>query len=147
MSGLGFPWVAAAAIAASTGSSVLPLWFNRRAPGQKVDTTLIVNETEPILIRNLAEFQAGRISRQAALDVFDQAWAYIRAACGDAAMGNPGRACIRDRQAGGRWDWFAAYRTPIETAPDPAAEMILPAGGAAGGLLIPAALIAAALML
>ncbi len=97
--------------------------FSRKGPEQRRITTEIVNELEPLLKANLEGYRAGprtRASQAAALANFDSAWAYLSSeqACGNPAMGNPGRACIADRQRGGRWDWFAYYRDPIAQDPE-----------------------------
>lgn len=99
------------------------MWLNRKGPKQKVASTQIVNEAEPLLAQNRDMFLAGEKSNEAkeyALAVFNQVWAAVVASCSDSSLGNPGKACISDRQRGGKWDWFSYYYDPIantETKP------------------------------
>lgn len=105
----------------------LSLLFARKGPKQKVATTQIVDAVEPLLAENLRGYLAGErtVSAQAqALANFDAGWSYVVEHCQIPEMGNPGKACVADRQRGGRWDWFAYYRDPIANdagvKPDPA---------------------------
>lgn len=101
----------------------LALIFSRKGPAQKVATTHIVDEVEPQLRANRDAYLSGPRTlndQQAALANFDYAWSQVMAACGQVSLGNPGRACIADRQRGGQWDWFSYYRDPIANdAPNP----------------------------
>ena len=104
----------------------LTLLFNRKGPKQRVATTEIVNKVEPLLQENLAGYMAGprTVSSQAqALENFKAGWAYVVEYCDTPAMGNPGQACVRDRQPGGQWDWRSYYYDPIANdmgvIPDP----------------------------
>lgn len=153
------PIVGPAVAAVTLGIMAL---INRKSGQQKIATTQIVNDLEPMLRRNLeAYFEGPRtVSSQAlALKNFDDAWAWLssQAACGNPEYGNAGRACIADRTRGGAWDWFAYYRDPIAADPDvvedPSLEETLAAelpsigGIPASQWLIPAALIVLALSL
>lgn len=114
----GSAWVPIIGPAIAGVTLALGLWLNRRGPKQKIASTNIVNELEPILAENVKAYQEGprtKASQAAALKNFDDAWAWLTSAqaCGSADLGNPGRACISDRQSGGKWDWFAYYRNPI----------------------------------
>jgi hypothetical protein len=104
----------------------LSLIFGRKGPKQKVATTKIVNDVEPQLQKNLAGYLAlarrYRAAQAQALANFDAGWLYVTQNCGQSAMGDPGQACIKDRQAGACtwrdtgsqcWNWFSAYRDPI----------------------------------
>ena len=95
------------------------------------------NKIEPYLQQNIAGYFAGPrtvASQQAALANFDYFWSYLEQACGNAALGNAGKRCISDRQAGACvwrqtaagaasypgvpaegacWNWFSGYRDPI----------------------------------
>lgn len=116
-------WLSAAAVpvigAAVAGVTLgLQLLFNRKGPQQKVASTKIVDELEPLLKNNVEAYISGprtRSSQAAALQNFDDAWAWLSGAeaCGNPALGNPGKACLSDRARGGKWDWFARYRDPI----------------------------------
>ena len=126
-------WGASAALAIPLiGAAVagvvlaLTLLFNRKGPKQRVATTEIVNKVEPLLQENLAGYMAGprTVSSQAqALENFKAGWAYVVEYCDTPAMGNPGQACVRDRQPGGQWDWKSYYYDPIANdmgvIPDP----------------------------
>lgn len=114
--GLAVPVVGAAiaGIALAIGA-----WVNRVGPKQKVATTKIVNDAEPLLKQNLAAFQASEQTienQQAALQNFNQIWAKVVEACSSPVYGNPGKNCISDRQRGGKWDWFSYYYDPIVNA-------------------------------
>lgn len=155
--------VVGAAVAGVT--LALSAWFNRRGPQQRIESTRIVDELEPHLAANRDAFLSGprtRSSQQVALANFDSAWAWLisEQACGNPALGNPGQACIADRQRSGRWPWEVYYRDPIRDATgiidDPVVntiESLLPGVLGPGdaenlqGLLIPAALIIAGLLL
>lgn len=89
---------------------------NRRGPQQRIQTSQWADDAERVLQDNLGAFerQANSATKTVALENFDSVWAELVSRCGDPAMGNPGRACIADRQRGGKFDWWAAYRDPIE---------------------------------
>lgn len=82
-----------------------------------IDATRIVNQAEPVLEQNVAEFQSGTIDKQTALNNFNQVWLAIQQSCG-AIPGAAGINCVGDRQRGGKWDWFSYYYDPIANAPD-----------------------------
>jgi hypothetical protein len=150
---------ASGAIGTAVGSAWIPivgpalaavtlLFMARKRPGQKRATTQIVDELEPLLQQNRAAYFEGprtAASKEAALANFDAAMAELQQACGAPEYGSPGRACIADRIRGGRWDWYAMYRDPIEAAAttDQASGPRLDSRTA----LIAAALIAAAVIL
>ena len=141
---------------------LLTLLFSRKKPAQKVATTQIVDELEPILRANVAGYLEGPRtpeSQAAALRNFDDAWAWLTSAqaCGDSALGTPGQWCVNDRARGGQWDWFRRYRDPIAQDTPHAAAGIMTSlfGGQANGgqgispaaWILPAALIAGVLAL
>lgn len=161
-------WLSTAAVpvigAAVAGVALgLTLIFNRKGPQQKVASTKIVDELEPLLKNNVEAYLTGprtRSSQAAALQNFDSAWAYLISAeaCGNTALGNPGKACIADRTQGGKWDWFARYRDPIaqdaDVQSDPVTDSIsqlLPTASAEAveqiESLLPFGLIALALLI
>jgi hypothetical protein len=121
------PAAGAAAAVPVVGAAVagvilaLSLIFGRKGPQQKIASTRIVDELEPQLQANVAAYLAEptAANQAAALQNFDAAWAYLvsESACGSDSLGNPGKACISDRQRGGKWDWFAMYRDPIANTP------------------------------
>ena len=159
-------WLAPASAAGPIGLAVagvamaLSAIFSRKRPKQKIATTRIVDELEPILRENRDAYLNGprtAADQAAALANFDAAWQWLTSyeACGNPQYGDPGRWCIEDRQRGGKWDWFARYRDPIaETPPvdapgaaagplDTVTAEILPTGGRQ---IPPAALIGLALL-
>lgn len=161
-------WLSAAAVpvigAAVAGVTIgLQLIFNRKGPKQKVASTKIVDDLEPLLKNNVEAYMSGprtRSSQAAAIQNFDDAWAYLISdqACGSQALGNPGKACISDRSKGGKWDWFSYYRDPIandsQVVADPVADslsQLLPTASAETveqiGSLLPFGLIALALLM
>jgi hypothetical protein len=106
----------------------LVAWFNRKGPKQKVQTTQIVNELEPMLQQNLAGYLSGprTVTSQAqALANFDAVWNALVENCRIEEMGDPGVRCVTDRQAGSCqwkeggqcWNWFVGYRDPIANDP------------------------------
>ncbi len=128
-------------------------WINRKGPQQKILTTHIVEEAEPILIQNLDAYNAGPhtlSSQQVALANFDNVWAQIIQACSNPAYGDPGSHCISDRQRGTThvndqgqsFDWFKLYRDPIANDPHVVPDPIIDAFGntvnAAGQIISPA---------
>lgn len=118
------------------------MWLRRMGPKQKVASTKIVDEAEPILRQNRDMFLAGEKtdeSKEYALAVFNQVWASVVASCSNASLGNPGKACVADRQRGGKWDWFSYYYDPIANTPTkPAANVAIDSAAASvGGVLAP----------
>lgn len=100
-------------------AAVMILSWMRKRGAQKVAATQIVDEAEPLLAQNLDAFRSGpqtSSTRAAALRNFDDVWAFVQAECGRRELGAAGERCISERQPGGVWDWFAAYRVPIEAA-------------------------------
>lgn len=92
----------------------------------KVATTNIVNQIEPYLKQNLvaAQQQASAnggcltLGEQATLiGVFNTLWQKVVDNCSNPQYGDPGKACIADRQRGGQWDWFSYYYDPIMAYP------------------------------
>ena len=84
----------------------------------KVYTTSVVNDLEPLLNANKNAYLAGPgtcVDQAAALSAFDSAMQWLQSpqACGNPALGSAGQNCINDRLPGGQWDWTAMYRTPI----------------------------------
>lgn len=99
----------------------LMIWLNRKGPHQKVATTQIVNEAEPILAQNRDAFLNGPKTAQDkefAIAVFNKIWGEVVSSCGRTEFGNPGQNCISDRQRGGRWDWAGYYLDPIVNTPE-----------------------------
>lgn len=122
-------WLAPASAAGPIGLAAagvaiaLSLIFSRKGPQQKVASTRIVDDLEPILSENrdgyLNNPQRTEADRLAALANFDEAWRYLtsESACGAPQLGEPGRRCISDRAPGGQWDWWRRYRDPIDDGP------------------------------
>ena len=120
---------ATGAIAASTVAIALPVvgavvaaaifWLNRKGPTQKIETTKIVSDAEPVLKQNLAAWlsltpqQKTRETQKLMLSHFNAIWEKIVQLCNDKKYGDPGQNCIHDRQRGGKWDWFGYYYDPI----------------------------------
>lgn len=103
----------------------LALLMSRKRPQQKIATTDIVNEAEPVMRENLSGYLNGPrspASQVQALENFDALWQWVVTGCSDPEMGEPGRNCISERRRGGSapWcptgrgcDWFTLYRDPI----------------------------------
>lgn len=79
---------------------------------QQGDRARFINYLESIAQQNVSAFQAGRVDKTAALQNFEQIWVTL---CSYLSRQDPewGATGIRDRQRGGRFDWFRAYLDPI----------------------------------
>ncbi len=146
----------------------LMAWFNRKGPHQKVATTQIANDLEPMLQKNVAGYLSGprtRSSQAQALANFDAVWNTLVENCRTEEMGDPGVRCVEDRQAGSCkwqeagacWNWFIGYRDPIandpNVNPDPTIGQevgstlsqltagLIPTGGSGGLFLVGAAVL------
>lgn len=125
-------WIIGAALTGVT--TLIGLFSNRKRGKQKIATTQIVNEAEPLLQQNLAAWQGSdhyESQQIQALANFDSIWSAVVSQCSDPAFGPPGQWCVDDRKRGGKWDWFARYRDPITDDPnvqsDPSwTEQLLP---------------------
>ena len=121
--------------------SLISSWLNRVGPKQKVATTEVVNQAEPLLQANLAAWNASPktcADQEACLAAFDVIWSAVVQHCAVPEMGDPGHSCVDDRMpegvefewntlhlvGNGRWNWFSYYRDPI--ANDPAAADCCP---------------------
>lgn len=115
--GLGNPAVIAY-VAVTAVQSAISFFRSRKGGQQRLTTTAYANEAERLLQANLAAFlaQPSSETRAVALNNFESVWQDLSSRCGDVQMGKPGQACIHDRERGGQFDWFAAYRDPIENA-------------------------------
>jgi BMFP domain-containing protein YqiC len=122
--GMGFifaPWLVASLISsgASAGSAVgLNLFnFNRVNNQQKAASTNVANEVEQNMKALVAQYfnkqDRTTLDKQRALAYFDSLWQELTQRCSQVG-GNAANNCIKDRSKGGKWDWFAYYRTPIE---------------------------------
>lgn len=103
----------------------LSLLWGRKGPRQKVATTAIVDQVEPLLKENVAGYLSGprtRSSQAQALANFDAGWQWVDDHCDIPEMGDPGQRCVNERARGGVWDWFARYRDPIANDPDVQAD-------------------------
>lgn len=140
-----FPFVTGATTGASTGGAILGAFggpigiavtgitiaighfvgkWKQRAK-QKQYTTQIVDEAEPFLQQNLAAWGSSNKTRSEqaqAIANFDAIWGEVVRQCRVGELGKPGQWCINDRQRGGKWDWFARYRDPIENDPNVTAD-------------------------
>jgi hypothetical protein len=126
--------------ATSLAAAAIGDWMNSIQLSHDADTatTLIVNG----LAQQLSNLDAAYLadpascaSQRAALDAYDQAWAWLQspAACGNPSYGSAGNRCISDRAPGGIYPWQTYYRDPIANDPrlssagcDTGQEVILP---------------------
>ena len=135
--------VAAGALSFGIGAvAALALAFlSRQGPKQKVATTQIANQVEPLMQQNLAAWNASAktcADQAVALATWDSLWNSLVNGCANPSLGDPGHSCIDDRlPAGvqfeyntfhlvgnGMYNWKAYYRDPI--ANDPAAAGCCP---------------------
>lgn len=117
----------------------LAMWMARKGPKQKVATTKVVNDIEPLLADNVQGYLNGARTRAAyeqAIQNFQAGWQYVLDNCGQPTQGEPGRRCIAERQEGATppWgqNWFQLYLDPIRKNPPTAATTS--GGGGGGGL-------------
>lgn len=90
--------------------------FNRKGPKQKVATTSIVDQVEPLLQDNVNAYLTGPrtvTAQQQAIANFEAGWRFVVENCNIPEMGEPGLRCTSERQRGGKWDWFRLYLDPI----------------------------------
>jgi hypothetical protein len=141
-SALGLSSLATAGIGAATSlaTAAISMWMNSIQLSHDADTatTLIVNGLATQLSNLDAAYLADPpscASQRAALDAYDQAWAWLQspAACGNPSYGSAGNRCISDRAPGGPTPWQTYYRNPIANDPrltgqgcDTSQEVLLP---------------------
>jgi len=101
--------------------------------GGSCQDTAAVNAAESYMIQNLSAFKQGTRGAADALTAFDSLWAQAVNACNNPACGSRKTACVGDRQRGGKFDWFTAYRDPIKV--DLTTGITPPVG--AGGITAP----------
>jgi len=79
-----------------------------------------LNELEVLLQQNLQGWNAGSkttAEQEQRVAYFDQVFAQLAQLCNDPGLGTEwASGCINDRKQGGKWDWYAMYRTPIASA-------------------------------
>lgn len=106
------------------------------------------NQAEALLQQNVNAYLAlpqprSTIDQQAALANFNAIWQDLVQQCSNPQLGDAGRRCISDRQAGACtwrnngqcWNWFSGYRDPIANDTDTYAPSIASdASGAAASL-------------
>ena len=111
--------------------------FSRKGPKQKIATTEMVEKLANaqgtgMMQQNLQAYMDGprtKSSQAQALANFDAMWQWLLDNCGDPSMGDPGKACIADRQRGAKWDMAAGNRDPIANDPNVKPDPILGATG------------------
>lgn len=120
---LAIPVIGAAVAGVTIG---LMLLYSRKGPKQKVATTKIVDQVEPLLEENLQGYLNGprtRSAQEQALQNFLAGWQFVVDHCDIPEMGDPGQRCVSERTRGGKWDWYALYYDPIandsSVKPDP----------------------------
>jgi hypothetical protein len=100
------------------------------------ESTQVVNQIEPILKQNLAAAQQQATANGGCLTAAEQTvliqnfqslWQEVLTGCGQIPAPG-GTQCIADRQPGGKFDWTAAYLTPIQNMPVCPAAAIAPTG-------------------
>ena len=96
-------------------------------------TTEWVNQIEADVMKpNLAGWMAlppsqKTPSNQAAFLLnFTNSWNQLVGLCSNPNLGSAGTNCLKDRQRGGKWDWFALYFDPIAQDPAVAANVAAP---------------------
>jgi hypothetical protein len=97
-----------------------------------------LNALEVQLQQNLAAWQSGSKTtneQQQRLAAFDYYFQQLAQLCSDPGLGlNWASGCINDRKPGGKYDWYAMYRTPIANdTPSDAGSLVGSVSGVFGG--------------
>jgi hypothetical protein len=93
--------------------------WSQQQGAEREDTTNFANMAETQMAANTAAYQSCQISQAQAIQNFNTIWTWLVGQCSQPQFGSAGGACVQDRQAGGKFDWFAGYLTPIQTGPAP----------------------------
>ena len=135
------PLTAGIGAGVSLATSAIGMWMNSIQTSHNADTatTIIVNglaqQLQNLLNAYMAEQNVTCADQRAALDAYDNAWAWLQSpqGCGAPAYGSAGNRCISDRAPGGAYPWQSYYRDPIANDPrlanagcDTAQAVILP---------------------
>ncbi len=133
-----------AAIAGVTLAITYFLQRNARYHAEQEAATKVVDEAEPLLQQNLSAFMSSSKTaenKQAALQNFDYVWNQVITTLTQYEQqfpekGNedPAIRGITERSLGGKWDWFAYYRVPIEQTPVTAASSTTPIADTVAGM-------------
>jgi hypothetical protein len=100
------PWGGISIGGSGTGGGVyIPIGGGGTARERAVQ---LVNASEYTLQQNILDLNQGRISRAEAISNFDLEWSRLVSLLQQ--LGAEGTRAIADRQRGGKFDWFAAYR-------------------------------------
>lgn len=79
-----------------------------------------LNDLEVLLQQNLAGWNSGTktiLEQQQRLATFDYYINQLPMLCSDPGLGvNWATGCLHDREQGGKWDWYAMYRSPISNS-------------------------------
>lgn len=89
-----------------------------------------VNAYEVYFKANRDDFLAGRKTLQEGADYFDKLWNSMVTAL--QPLGTEGTRAIADRQQGGKFDWFLAYRPQGSGVTAPATTSVVVTGSGAG---------------
>ena len=103
--------------ATALGSALLGVFgVGKRNPYEDKDVKTL-NDLESALQANLAGWQAGSKTaseQQQRLAAFDYYFGQLQNLCADPNLPSDwASGCIKDRSPGGKYDWYAMYRTPI----------------------------------
>lgn len=119
--GMGFVWAPIIAASIATGGSFALSFtsWNKVNANQKRQTSNVADQIEEKL-KTLREAylsweNRNLQDREYALQQFDLLWQELTTECSRIG-GGAGQRCIEERKRGGKWDWFALYRDPIENA-------------------------------
>jgi hypothetical protein len=148
---LGSTWAAAAipiigpiVVGVTLGLTAL---FSRKGPRQKLATTAIVDQVEPLLQENVQGYLSGprtQTSQAQAIQNFYAGWQWVLDHCAIPEMGDPGVRCVTERQEGARpaWgqNWFQLYLDPIRNDTQVKSDLVAATGsiGETFGISTPA---------
>lgn len=102
----------------------LSFLFDSKSGQQKIQATKIVDQLNADYLKpNLDGYMNGprtKASQKQALANFDAIWKFLTSdqGCGNKDLGDAGKRCISERDHGGKYDMFVAYRDPIANDPN-----------------------------
>lgn len=134
------PLSAGIGAATSFATSAVALWMNSIQLSHNADTaTTVIVDGLAAQLSNLVNAYLSEAAtcanQRAALNAYDQAWAWLQSpqACGNPNFGAAANRCITDRAPGGKFPWNKYYRDPIANDPrlagqtcDTGQQVILP---------------------
>lgn len=98
-------------------------------PNNEITTEWVNQMAADVMTPNVQAWQAlapeekTPAAQRYAEEVFNQGWNQIVGLCSNPQLGSAGTNCLKDRQRGGKWDWFVYFYDPIAKDPQVAANI------------------------